>query len=95
MKPMKNFGSRYAWSRHHRGSWYAGYGAFRPKAQDDPLPSWNNGSAKNAILEFAHATTDPSSSKFVPPTAMTMSGLYLLEEGAGQSIRKVRFLFPK
>jgi len=23
------------------------------------LPSWNNGSAKNAILEFAHATTDP------------------------------------
>jgi hypothetical protein len=53
------------------------------------------GSAKNAILEFPHATTDPSSSKFVPPTAMTMSGLYLLEEGAGQLIRKVRFLFPK
>jgi hypothetical protein len=44
-----------------------------------PLPSWNDGSAKNAILEFPHATTDPSSSKFVPPTAMTMSRLYLLE----------------
>jgi len=25
MKLMKNFGSRYAWSRHHRGSWYARY----------------------------------------------------------------------
>jgi hypothetical protein len=46
-----------------------------------PLPSWNDGSAKNAILEFPYATTDPSSSKFVPPTAMTMSRLYLLEWG--------------
>jgi hypothetical protein len=30
-----------------------------------PLPSWNEGSAKEAILNFVHATTDPSSKDFV------------------------------
>jgi phosphoglycolate phosphatase-like HAD superfamily hydrolase len=33
----------------------------------DPLPSWNDGSAKDAILGFVRATTDPSSADFVPP----------------------------
>jgi phosphoserine phosphatase len=33
----------------------------------EPLPSWNSGSARNAIVEFVHATTDASSSQFVPP----------------------------
>src|SRR5271154_2820542 len=33
----------------------------------DPLPSWNEGPAKQAILDFVHATTDPSSKDFVPP----------------------------
>jgi haloacid dehalogenase-like hydrolase len=33
----------------------------------DPLPSWNDGAAKQAILEFVHATTDPSSPRFLPP----------------------------
>jgi phosphoglycolate phosphatase-like HAD superfamily hydrolase len=33
----------------------------------DPLPSWNDGTAKKAILDFVHATADESSSKFVPP----------------------------
>ena len=36
-------------------------------AQDDPLPSWNDGPAKQAIVNFVQATTDPSSTKFVPP----------------------------
>src|SRR3990170_3437273 len=36
-------------------------------AQTDPLPSWNNGKAKQAIVEFMRATTDQSSPKFVPP----------------------------
>ncbi|HEX7289411.1 MAG TPA: HAD family hydrolase [Candidatus Angelobacter sp.] len=36
-------------------------------AQTDPLPSWNNGPAKRAILDFVHAATDASSPKFVPP----------------------------
>ena len=36
-------------------------------AQADPLPSWNEGSAKQAILDFVRATTDQSSPKYVPP----------------------------
>jgi hypothetical protein len=33
----------------------------------DPLPSWNDGPAKQAILDFVRATTDQSSKDFVPP----------------------------
>jgi phosphoglycolate phosphatase-like HAD superfamily hydrolase len=33
----------------------------------DPLPSWNDGPAKRAILDFVKATTDKASPKFVPP----------------------------
>ena len=33
----------------------------------DSLPSWNEGPAKKAIIEFVQATTDKSSPKFVPP----------------------------
>jgi hypothetical protein len=35
----------------------------------DPLPSWNDGPAKQAIVEFVSATTDKSSPKYVPPEA--------------------------
>jgi phosphoserine phosphatase len=35
-------------------------------AADDPLPSWNDGAAKKAVLDFVYATTDRVSSKFVP-----------------------------
>jgi len=35
-------------------------------AADDPLPSWNEGAPKKAILQFVHATTDQGSPKFVP-----------------------------
>ncbi len=38
-------------------------------AQSDPLPSWNDGPAKQAIIAFLQATTDKSSAKFVPPGA--------------------------
>jgi len=43
--------------------------AFPPEAQalGDPLPSWNDGPAKQAILNFIHLTTDRSSPRFVPP----------------------------
>jgi phosphoglycolate phosphatase-like HAD superfamily hydrolase len=37
------------------------------QAQSDPLPSWNDGAAKEAILRFVRATTDSSSPDFVPP----------------------------
>jgi hypothetical protein len=37
------------------------------RAADDPLPSWNDGPAKTAILQFVQATTDQSNAKFVAP----------------------------
>ena len=36
-------------------------------AQTDPLASWNDGPAKQAIVEFVRMTTDQSSPQFVPP----------------------------
>jgi phosphoglycolate phosphatase-like HAD superfamily hydrolase len=41
--------------------------AFGQQDKADPLPSWNDGTAKKAILEFVRVTTDKGSSKFVPP----------------------------
>lgn len=35
------------------------------QAADDPLPSWNDGQVKQAILQFVQATTDQSNPKFV------------------------------
>ncbi|MFL5254104.1 MAG: HAD family hydrolase [Rhodopila sp.] len=46
----------------------AGFGlGTQARAQVDPLLSWNEGSAKDAILRFVRDTTDPSSPAFVPP----------------------------
>jgi phosphoglycolate phosphatase-like HAD superfamily hydrolase len=36
-------------------------------ARTDPLPSWNDGPAKQAILEFVEKVTDEASPVFVPP----------------------------
>jgi phosphoglycolate phosphatase-like HAD superfamily hydrolase len=36
-------------------------------AQTDPLPSWNDGAAKKAIVDFVQTTTTQGSPKFVPP----------------------------
>lgn len=36
-------------------------------AQPDPLPSWNEGPAKQAIVAFVKETTEPGNAKFVPP----------------------------
>jgi phosphoglycolate phosphatase-like HAD superfamily hydrolase len=41
-------------------------GATSAAAQTDPLPSWNDGPAKQAIVAFVQATTDKASPKFVP-----------------------------
>jgi phosphoglycolate phosphatase-like HAD superfamily hydrolase len=38
-------------------------------AQADPLPSWNDGAAKQAIVSFVQTTTDPASPKYVLPEA--------------------------
>ena len=37
------------------------------QAQTDPLPSWNDGPAKKAIIDFVQATTTQGSPNFVPP----------------------------
>jgi phosphoserine phosphatase len=43
-------------------------GSPRARADDAaPLPSWNDGPAKQAIVDFIYATTDASSKTFVPP----------------------------
>ena len=44
-------------------AWLASVPAF---AQPDPLPSWNEGPAKNAILEFVKTTTTEGNPGFVP-----------------------------
>src|SRR5580704_12626649 len=36
-------------------------------AAADPLPSWNDGPAKQAILDFVKTTTDKNNPKFVAP----------------------------
>ena len=44
-------------------------GTFSPasEAVGDPLPSWNDGTSKKAVLEFVRATTEKSSPKYVEP----------------------------
>src|SRR5260370_13176254 len=37
------------------------------QAQTDPLPSWNDGVTKKAIVDFVQATTTQGSPTFVPP----------------------------
>jgi hypothetical protein len=36
-------------------------------AAGDALPSWNDGPAKSAIIEFVQTATDKANMKFVPP----------------------------
>jgi phosphoglycolate phosphatase-like HAD superfamily hydrolase len=42
-------------------------GACPALAQPDPLPSWNNGKAKSAIVDFVAKVTKEGSPDFVPP----------------------------
>lgn len=41
-------------------------GSASARAETDPLPSWNEGAAKRAIVAFVRTTTDEKSPKFVP-----------------------------
>lgn len=38
-----------------------------PQNTSDPLPSWNEGPAKDAILKFVADVTDPDGTSYVPP----------------------------
>jgi len=41
--------------------------ATEAKTVTDPLPSWNDGAAKQASIQFVHATTDSGANGFVQP----------------------------
>jgi hypothetical protein len=41
--------------------------AAQASAQTDPLPSWNDGAAKSAIVAFVKDTTTQGGPKFIPP----------------------------
>jgi phosphoglycolate phosphatase-like HAD superfamily hydrolase len=43
-----------------------GYASLASAQSQNPLPSWNSGGAKKAIVDFVQTTTDPSSKNFVP-----------------------------
>ncbi len=47
----------------------AALGTLPASAQTDPLPSWNDGSAKQAILKFVEAVTTKGGPQFVAPAA--------------------------
>ena len=49
------------------GGLMAASGRLSQQDQSNPLPSWNDGPAKKAILEFVRVTTDKASPKYVPP----------------------------
>src|SRR3954469_22388174 len=43
------------------------FGTTTAQAQTAPLASWNDGPAKQAILDFVYTTIDRASPSFVPP----------------------------
>ena len=49
------------------GSVFTRAGLTRATAQDDPLPSWNDSAARQAVLDFVAAATDEDGDGFVPP----------------------------
>jgi len=42
-------------------------GAAYTSAQDDPLPSWNDGTAKQTIIDFVRGSTETGGANFVAP----------------------------
>jgi hypothetical protein len=57
-------------------------------AMGDPLPSWNDGPAKKAILDFGKATTEKSSSNYLEPKDRIAT--LTKTERCGRSIRSIR-----
>jgi hypothetical protein len=49
------------------GPFAFGSASAQTATSSDTLPSWNEGPAKQAILDFVRDTTDQANSKFVPP----------------------------
>ncbi len=65
---MQRAGPRLQWSCHAALTLFTAlFGTAGAQAQTDPLPSWNNGPARQAILSFVKETTSQSSPKYVEP----------------------------
>jgi hypothetical protein len=74
------------------------------QAQTDPLPSWNDGPAKQAIVAFVKETTDQASPNFVPAGELIVDddryvlGLYRQENlkfvRSGQPVEIALDLYP-
>jgi phosphoserine phosphatase len=65
---MKNMIMKTTYTQNLLAAAFLGVAAFTTinlRAQD-PLPSWNDGAAKSAIVNFVKATTDAASPQFVP-----------------------------
>ena len=54
----------------------------------EPLTSWNDGPAKQAIVEFVKATTTQGSPQFVPPEERIAT--FIRTARCGSSIRSIR-----
>ena len=48
----------------------------------DPLPSWNDGSAKQAILDFVRVTTASGGEQFVPPAERIATLIRMARSGS-------------
>ena len=66
-KKMKRTGPTLQWSRRTVTLFVVLFGIARAQSQSDPLPSWNHGPAKQAILSFVQETTSRASPNYVEP----------------------------
>jgi hypothetical protein len=53
----------------------------QPAAAVDPLPSWNDGNARRAILDFVARVTDPANPDFVSEAVYAFAWLDWKKEG--------------
>ena len=70
---------------------FALHGTPAEAQQAEPLPSWNDGPAKAAILDFVHATRDPASPDFVAPGARLVAVTGYGQDGDRQRARAAGF----
>ena len=64
----------------------------------DPMPSWNDGPAKQAVIRFVTETTAPGSAKFVEPedriAAFDQDGTTRVEQPAYAQVLSLSWRYP-
>ena len=65
-------------------------GAGTAAAQTDPLPSWNEGAVKEAILKFVQGVTDRASARYVPAEARQNAEAARWQAGGRPALRVER-----